>query len=92
MCLRPRYLSRAMLCAAMQALPLDIVYEDDECLVVNKVIQAQARASLRLWVALARHRLSSWPVMSCGLCCWSWQRPAAASPAVSAAAGHTGWG
>lgn len=26
---------------AMQALPLDIVYEDDECLVVNKVIQAQ---------------------------------------------------
>ena len=69
MCMRPRPLSTAMH-AAMQALPLDIVYEDDECLVVNKVIQARPQASLWLWTALACHRITSWPVMSCSLCCW----------------------
>ena len=78
--------------AVMQALPLDIVYEDDVCLVVNKVTQAQAQASLWLLIARACHRIISWPVMRCNICCRSWQHLAAASSAVSVAAGRTDWG
>ena len=94
MCLRPRRLSTAMhavhpMPAAVQALPLDIVYEDNDCLVVNKVIQARSQASLWLWTALPCQRTIARPVMSCNLCCWSGQRLAAA---VSAAAGRTDWG